>query len=121
MAHKSMIIEFGIGTDIRGADYTKAAVRAVENALRHNNIRFADVFDLPKETMRVDILIGVAQPDRVDRERVAAVLPYGQADVTVVQGGLDIPRDEEAGGTVMANAALTVFLDLPDETLKRFS
>jgi hypothetical protein len=39
MARKSMVIEFGSGTDIRGGDYTKAAVRAVEAAIRQRRIR----------------------------------------------------------------------------------
>lgn len=116
MVKKSMIIEFGTGADIRGSDYTKAAVRAVNNALRHNSIRFADVFDLPREAMRVTILIGVAEPDRVDRDRIAALLPYGQADVRVEHGGLDIPREDGSDATIMANAALTVYLDLAADT-----
>jgi len=63
--------------------------------------------------MRVKIDIGVAKPAAVDKAAVAAVLPYGQAEVTVSEGGLDIPRDGQPGVTVLANAAVTVFLDLP--------
>ncbi|MEM7222703.1 MAG: Lin0512 family protein [Pseudomonadota bacterium] len=113
MTLKSMVMEFGMGTDIRGGDHTKAAVRALENTLRQNSITFAQAFDLPREAMRVQIAIGVAKPEAVDKSAIAAVLPYGTAEVTVVKGGLDIPRD---GGevTVMANAAVTVYLDLPD-------
>ena len=33
MTMKRMVIEFGMGTDIRGGDYTKAAVRALRDAL----------------------------------------------------------------------------------------
>ena len=116
MAEKSMIIEFGTGTDILGSDYTKAAVRAVHDALRHNGIRFADVFGVSKQAMRVEVLIGIAAPDRVDRDQVAAVLPYGRPEVRVEHGGLDIPREEGTDATIMANAALTVYLDLPEET-----
>ena len=115
MALKSMIMEFGMGTDIRGGDYTKAAVRALEAALRQNSIAFADAFGLPKDEMLVRIVIGVARPDRVDKDAVGAVLPYGQAEVTVEEGGMDIPHDGGAGGTVLANAALTVYLDLPED------
>ena len=38
MAMKRMVLEIGMGTDIRGADYTKAAVRAVQDATRFGTI-----------------------------------------------------------------------------------
>ena len=33
MADKRMIVEIGMGTDLTGADYTKAAIRALRDAL----------------------------------------------------------------------------------------
>ena len=33
MTRKRMVIEMGMGTDIRGKDYTKAACRALKDAL----------------------------------------------------------------------------------------
>lgn len=115
MALKSMVMEFGMGTDIRGGDYTKAAVRALEAALRHNSITFAQAFGLSGDDMVVKIQIGVAKPGEVDRAAVAAVLPYGKAEVIVEEGGMDIPQADGAGVTVLANAALTVYLDLPGD------
>lgn len=114
MALKSMVMEFGSGVDIRGGDYTKAAVRALEAALRHNSITFAQAFGMDPQSMVIKVVIGVGQPDAVDKDAVAAVLPYGQAEVSVVAGGMEIARDNAAGATIMANAALTVFLDLPE-------
>ncbi len=38
MALKRMVLEIGMGTDIRGSDYTKAAVRALRDALWHNSL-----------------------------------------------------------------------------------
>lgn len=113
MPLKSMVMEFGTGTDIRGGDYTKAAVRAVEAALRHNSITFAQAFGLSGDDMVVRIQIGVATPGEVDKAAIAALLPYGKADVIVEEGGMDVPQAEGAGVTVLANAALTVYLDLP--------
>jgi uncharacterized protein (TIGR02058 family) len=115
MALKSMVMEFGTGTDIRGGDYTKAAVRALEAALRHNSITFAQAFGLTGDDMVVRIQIGVAKPDEVDKAAVAAVLPYGKADVIVEEGGMDTPQADGSGVTVLANAALTVYLDLPED------
>jgi uncharacterized protein (TIGR02058 family) len=115
MPLKSMVMEFGMGTDIRGGDYTKAAVRAVEAALRQNSITFAQAFGLSRDDMVVRIQIGVAKPGEVDRAAVAAVLPYGKAEVIVEEGGMDTPQADGAGVTVLANAALTVYLDLPGD------
>ena len=115
MALKSMLMQFGIGTDIRGGDYTKAAVRALEAALRQNAVAVAPAFGISKDDMHVKIVIGVAKPTQVDKEAVAAVLPYGKAEVTVEEGGLDTPLPDGSGATVLANAAATVFLDIPDD------
>lgn len=115
MALKSMVMEFGSGVDIRGGDHTKAAVRAVEAALRHNSISFAQAFGVEREAMVIKIVIGVGKPDAVDRDAIAAVLPYGQAEISVVEGGMEIARDDAPGATILANAALTVFLDVPEK------
>lgn len=114
MALKRMALELGMGTDLRGEDYTKAAVRALEAALRQNALYVADAFGVSRDDMHVKIIIGVAKPDRVDTAAVAAVLPYGHASVSVEEGGMDTPRDDGPGVTVMANAAAVVYLDLPE-------
>ena len=49
MAWKRMVLQIGMGTDIRGADYTKAAVRALRDALWHNSLSVADAVGLPVE------------------------------------------------------------------------
>ncbi|MEO0328794.1 MAG: Lin0512 family protein [Pseudomonadota bacterium] len=115
MPYRKMVMELGMGTDIRGSDYTKAAIRAVENALRQNSLVVADAFNKPREEMRVDIHIGVQSPQDVDRERVANVLPYGSGQVFVEKGGMDVTKDDGTPGTILANAALLVYLDLPDD------
>ena len=115
MTLKRVAMEFGMGTDLHGMDYTKAAVRALKDALWHNSLSMADAFGFPRDAMQVEVLIGVAQPDRVDKAEVAGVLPYGSANVIVEQGGLDIAKDN-GDTTVMANAAAVVYFDLADGT-----
>src|SRR5260370_1205615 len=107
-----MVLQIGMGTDIRGADYTKAAVRALRDALWHNSLSVANAFGLPVDAMQVEVTIGVPRPERVGKETVKAGLPHGQVRVKVVKGGLDVP--DEAGGDVaiIASAAVTVRLDL---------
>lgn len=112
MAMKRVAVEFGMGTDIRGADYTKAAVRALRDALWHNSLSVAKALGVPTDSMVVDILIGVPRPERVDKAAVLAVLPHGTGTVTVVEGGLEIANDEGTDSTVIANAAAIVHLDI---------
>jgi uncharacterized protein (TIGR02058 family) len=113
MALKRMVLQIGMGTDIRGADYTKAAVRALRDALWHNGLSIANALGFPVDAMRVEVTIGVPRPDRVDKEAVLAVLPHGTGTVRVVEGGLEIPNDAGTGSTLIANAAAVVRLDVP--------
>lgn len=112
MALKRMVLQIGMGTDIRGADYTKAAVRALHDALWHNSLSVADAVGLPIDSMRVEVTIGVPHPDQVDEEAVLAALPHGTGTVRVVEGGLEIPNDAGTNTTVIANAAAVVRLDI---------
>lgn len=114
MALKRMVMELGMGTDIRGGDYTKAACRAVHNALRQNSLSVYDAFGVSRDEMVVEIIIGVARPNEVDQQKVADMLPYGERSVRVEAGGMDTPKEDGNGFTIMANAAIIVFLDLPD-------
>jgi len=112
MAMKRMCVEFGMGADIRGADYTKAAVRALRDALWHNSLSVAAALGKPTDSMFVEVLIGVPKPERVDAAEVLAVLPHGTGTVKVVEGGLEIPNDAGTGSTLMANCAAIVHLDV---------
>jgi uncharacterized protein (TIGR02058 family) len=112
MALKRMVLELGMGTDIRGADYTKAAVRALRDALWHNSLSIADAVGLPTDSMQVDVRIGVPHPEKVDKDAVLAILPHGTGTVTVVEGGLEIPNDAGTNSTVLAHACAIVRLDV---------
>src|SRR5215475_1804755 len=111
MALKRMVLELGMGTDIRGADYTKAAVRALRDALWHNSLSIADAVGLPVDAMQVEVTVGVPHPEKVDREAVLAVLPHGTGTVTIVAGGLEIANDAGTNVTLLAHAAAVVRLD----------
>ncbi len=104
-----------MGTDIRGTDYTKAAVRALRDALWHNSLTITHALGVDVDSMRVEVRIGVPRPEQVDRAAVLAVLPHGTGTVEVVEGGLEIPDESRTGSTVIANAAAIVRLDLIEE------
>ncbi|WP_299890572.1 Lin0512 family protein [uncultured Ruegeria sp.] len=112
MAKTRVLVEFGMGTSLRRMDYTEAALRAVKDALWHNSVNMAELFGFPKEAMIIDVEIGVQQPDQVDVEALKAVFPYGQPNISVTQGGLDIEKPHDCGRTVVANAALIVSFDM---------
>jgi uncharacterized protein (TIGR02058 family) len=113
MPKKRMVLEIGMGTDIRGADSTKAACRALRDALWHNSLSIAPALGFPLEAMIVDVHIGVPRPETVNKAEVLAVLPYGRGTVTVSEGGLEIMNDAGTGSTLIANACAIVSLDMP--------
>ncbi|MDB2390040.1 Lin0512 family protein [Alphaproteobacteria bacterium] len=112
MAKTRVAMELGMGTSLRAEDYTKAAVRALKDALWHNSLSMADAFGFPREAMIVDIEIAVQKPEAVDKNAVKDVLPYGKGDVKVVQGGLDVAKPNGEGKTIIANAAVLVSFDM---------
>jgi uncharacterized protein (TIGR02058 family) len=112
MKGKRAILEMGSGNDLHGGDYTKAAVRAVQDAIHHSSLTFIRTLGVDARTMQVEVTIGVQRPERVDAGLVKAVLPHGQITVNVVKGGLDVPDDESGDVAVIASAAVAVRLEL---------
>ncbi|MEV8467366.1 Lin0512 family protein [Fluviibacterium sp. DFM31] len=112
MPRQRLLTEYGMGTSLRRQDYTKAAVRALRNALWHNSINLAELLGRPKDDMLIDVHVGVQAPQAVDKAALIAVFPYGQPTVTITHGGLDIPRDDGGKPTVIANAAISVSFDM---------
>ncbi len=112
MALKRMVLEIGMGTDIRGTDYTKAAVRALRDALWHNSLTITHALGKDIDSMQVEVHIGVPRPDQVDKEAVLAILPHGTGTVKLVEGGLEIPNEAGTGSTIIANCCAVVRLDI---------
>ena len=113
MTLKRVILEMGAGNDLHGGDYTKAALRAVQDALHHSSLSLVRSLALDIKTMQVEVTIGVQQPGKVDAAAVKASLPYGQVTVRVVKGGLDVPAEGNHDLAVIASAAVAVRFDLP--------
>jgi len=110
---KRVILELGSGNDLHGGDYTKAAIRAVQDAIHHSSLSIIRSLGLDSRKMLVEVTIGVQRPDQVDAAAVKAVLPHGEVSVRVVKGGLDVPDDASGDTAVIASAAVAVRLDLP--------
>ncbi|RBW55103.1 Lin0512 family protein [Ruegeria sp. A3M17] len=112
MTEKRIILEMGTGNDL----YTKAACRAVQDALHHSSITLFSKLGIDHTEMRVQVTIAVQQPDEVDCDKVAADLPRGRAEVRAVKGGLDVVDDAAGTRHVIASAAIEAFL--PDQAGK---
>ena len=113
MALKRVILELGSGNDLHGGDYTKAALRAVQDALHHSSLSMIRSLGLDSKDMQVDVTIGVQRPEKVDVQAVKASLPHGQVTVKAVKGGLDVPDEERNDTAVIASAAIAVRFELP--------
>lgn len=112
MPGKRVILEMGAGNDLHGKNYTKAAIRAVEDALHHSSLVMVRTLGVDKSKMHVDVTIGVHKPDEVDTDAVAKKLPVGVVSVKAVRGGLDLPDAATGDTLVIASAAIEVRLDL---------
>lgn len=110
MSTKRMLLEVGAGNDWHGGDYTKAAVRAVEDVIHHSSLTFLNTPNIGPETVVIDVTIGLQQPEKIDSEVVKAVLPAGQVIVNAVEGGLNVPNRGSDDVTVIAIAAIAVHL-----------
>jgi uncharacterized protein (TIGR02058 family) len=92
-------LEMGLGVDLVGEDATKAARRAVREAIGRTSLPGirALVPSGDRADMRVDITIAVPGSAGVDEAAVAADLPYGRIAVRAVEGGLRMPNGTDAG------------------------
>ena len=104
------IIEMGMGNDLHGGDYTKAAARAIEDAIRHSSIPMLPVLGIDHAEMQVRVTVGVADPAAVDVTALKAGLPRGTVTVTAVEGGLDVTNPDTGGVSIVATAAVEAFL-----------
>ena len=111
MALHRAILEMGAGNDLHGGDYTKAAIRAVDDALHHSSLTFIRALGIDKDTLQVDVTIGVQKPEAVDTEKVKQALPVGAVTVRAGKGGLDVPDETGGDVAVIASAAIEVRIE----------
>jgi len=110
MSEQRFIIEMGMGNDQYGMDYTKAAARAIEDAIRHSAIPMFQATSLEHTQMRVQVTIGAQEPAKVDCDALVSKLPRGTATVQAVHGGLNVVNEEIGSTIVIATAAVEAFL-----------
>jgi uncharacterized protein (TIGR02058 family) len=106
-----MFIEIGMGVDLQGQDATKAATRAVRDAIGRNYLPgVRRMLQSAGGRMLVQVRLGVpAEAGEVDIEAVRGSLPYGEVTVEVAPGGMLVPNGLDDGGRIcVVNAAIAV-------------
>lgn len=110
-----MFIEIGIGVDLQGQDVTKAAARAVRDAIGRNYLpELRRRLEGGTGRMLVHVRLGLpaGTGERLDVDGVRAALPYGEVTVEPVEGGgMLVPNGLDDGGRIcIVTAAVEVGL-----------
>jgi len=123
MDYRKYLLEVGTGVDLHGMDETKAAQRAVKDAISHSSMvglgglfKF-DKFSEMEEALMVGVTVAAPNPEKVDGKAVLSILHEGRRRIKVVKGGLKFPTEETAAeakthGVVVANACIVVLIDV---------
>lgn len=119
MERKRFIVELGCGSDLHGMDVTKAACRAVRDAISRSCLcGVVEILGRSNfEGVVIEVMVASPFPEQVDAAKVLAELPVGKTTLTTVQGGmlaegLCVPEfGEGCSSIVVANAAITVFVE----------
>ena len=105
------ILEMGSGNDLHGSNYTKAAFRALQDAMHHSSLSFIKTLGLNKDELKIEVTIGVQSPHKIDVDQIKKSLPFGSITVKVVLGGLDVLDEENGEKIVIASAAIEVYIE----------
>jgi uncharacterized protein (TIGR02058 family) len=123
MDYRKYLLEVGTGIDLHGEDETKAAQRAVKDAISHSSmVGLGQLFKIGSfqemsEALMVDVTIATPNPGKVDGDAVLSVLPEGKRRISVVKGGIRWPvestvEEAKSHGVVVANAVIMVLVDV---------
>jgi uncharacterized protein (TIGR02058 family) len=119
VAGKRFIVEIGTGVDLHGEDVTKAACRAVRDAISRSClcgiVEIMGIQDL--NALDVEIVVAVPRPQNVDLDQVMAEVPIGRKTARAVEGGMTVKGlcvaqfAADCEQIVVANAAITVLVE----------
>ena len=121
--YRRYLLENGTGVDLHGKDETKAAQRAVKDAISHSSmIGLGSLFKIGsfeelEEALMVDVTIAAPNPEKVDGEAVLSVLPEGKRRINIIKGGMMWPPMSldpvaKSHEVVMVNAIIVVLIDV---------
>ena len=115
---KRFIVEIGSGIDLHGENATKAACRAVRDAVSRSCLcGLLEIVKLQElDDVRVEILVASPKPQEVDLEQVMAEVPIGRKTARAVEGGMTAQGlcvaqfAPKCDRILVANAAITVYV-----------
>jgi len=121
--YRKYLLEQGTGVDLHGKDETKAAQRAVKDAISHSSmIGLGSLFKIDsfkelEEALMVDVTIAAPNPEKVDGDAVLATLPEGNRRINVIKGGMMWPPENldpaaKSHDVVIVNAVIVVLIDV---------
>lgn len=116
---KRFVVEIGVGADLHGQDVTKAAQRAVQDAMSHCCLcGIAEILQVEDaDKIHVKIKVGCPYPEKLKKEELVKLLPFGKATVEeVVAGGLattgmHVDSLGEGDQIIVAVVSLTVWIE----------
>ena len=117
MAKRRYLIEIGHGVDMHGGNMTKAAVKAVKDALSHCCLAgVREIHNCKPEDMALKVKICCPKPELLNVDEVIEPVHFYE-DVEVVtekggasEKGLYVPEMGEGDNLIVATAIITVYL-----------
>jgi len=115
---KRYIVELGTGIDLHGMDMTRAARRAVRDAISRSCLcGIIEILNRGQfEGLHVEVEVACPFPDQVDIEAIKSEIPVGIPTVKTMPGGMQadgicVDAFGKACDTILvANAALTLWV-----------
>lgn len=107
----------GTGIDLHGREATKAASRAVRDAVSRSCLcGLAEVMGLRSfDDVLIQVTVAVPYPEEVREDEVLEAVPIGRKEILVTKGGMEVQGFRRSGDrtdtVLVANAAITVWVD----------
>jgi uncharacterized protein (TIGR02058 family) len=121
--YRQYLVEVGSGVDLHGEDETKAAQKAVRDAISRTSmvglgrLFRARSFKEIEEALMVDVTVAAPNPSRIDGDAVLSILPEGRRRINVVEGGVRFPvpttaEEAKTHSIVVVIAVIVVLVDV---------
>jgi uncharacterized protein (TIGR02058 family) len=88
---KIYFVQLGMGIDLHGQDITKAALCAVDDAIRYNSMPGMRAVLPDNNIANMKVHVRLALPcdrDKLDIAAVKRAFPYGEVSVEIIEGGM---------------------------------
>ena len=117
---KKFVIQLGMGVDQHGQDVTKAAQKAIKDAISNNClVGLTDICDLKDlNNFFVHVQVAVPYPEQINEKRLMKAIPFGHKEIVVEKGGMVVSGMQVSmlGDTsdemIVATAAVTVLVKM---------